>query len=352
MKGGNKKRILVRTPNWVGDAVMTLPALESLKRLYGGSEITLLAKKKVIPIYERNPAVKGIIEYGEDFKGLAGRFRLSGRLRTKKFQLAVLFQNAFDAAFISFISRIPERAGYSRDMRGGLLTIPVRFSDEVKRLHHVFYYLRIIEALGGSRYGEAAPKIYLSEGERLDAKEFLREKGLGGAPLIGASPGASYGPAKMWPPERFARVLIRLSGELGAVPIVFGGPDDIEASEKVFEMVEKERPGGLNLAGKISLRRFMALASMLRLFIANDSGPMHIAAALGLPTVAIFGSTDPRLTGPQGGNVRVLIKDTSCSPCFERKCRYGHYRCLTSITAEEVYSEAAELLSRVEDYEV
>ncbi len=345
-------RILVRTPNWVGDAVMTLPALACLKRLYGGAGITLLAKKKVIPVYEHNPAVQGIIEYGEDFKGLAGRFRLSGRLRTEKFQLAVLFQNAFDAAFISFISRIPQRAGYSRDMRGGLLTIPVRFNDEVKRLHHVFYYLRIVEALGEGCSREAWPKIYLSDDERGEARDFLREKGLEGVPVIGASPGASYGPAKMWPPERFARVLIRLSGELGAVPIVFGGPGDAGAAERVFELVEKERPGGLNLAGKVSLRRFMALLTMLRLFITNASGPMHIAAALGLPTVAIFGSTDPRLTGPRGGNVRVVIKETVCSPCFERKCRYGHYRCLTSITAEEVYSEAAELLNRVESHEV
>jgi len=341
------KKILVRTPNWVGDAVMTLPALSALGRLYEGASISVLAKKTVIPIYENHPTVSDVIEYSEDHQGLRGRFRLSKELRAGNFQLAVLFQNAFDAAFLSFISRIPARVGYGRDMRSGLLTEAVPFTEEVKKLHHIDYYLNIIKALGGSVTAtRPMPRLYAGQAELKKAEEFLYKKGLAETPLIGTAPGASYGPAKMWPAERFGEALLRLSEKLGAVPLIFGGPGDAESAEKVFALINKKIPGALNLAGKTKLAECMALLRGLRLFITNDSGAMHMASALGVPTLAIFGSTDPALTGPTGPNTEFIIKKRPCNPCFDRVCQYGHMDCMRAITVDEVCGTALKLIQK------
>ncbi len=347
MKSRAIKKILVRVPNWVGDAVMTLPALAALHELCGNAEISILAKKVVIPIYETNPAVTDIIEYSEDHRGLRGRFRLSKTLRAGDFNLAVLFQNAFDAAFISFLSGIPARVGYGRDMRSGLLTEAVPFTDEVRRLHHVEYYLNIIKTLGGkTSAAKPMPELYVGADELKKAKSFLSEHGLDHTPLIGAAPGASYGPAKMWPAERFAETLIQLSERLGAVPLIFGGPGDAGAAEQVSALVRKKIPGVVNLAGKTTLSGCMALLTRLDLFITNDSGAMHMASALSKSTVAVFGSTDPALTGPRGVKSRVIIKQTECSPCFDRVCKPGHMKCLTAITVDEVVRAAMDLKNK------
>ncbi|MFQ5428333.1 MAG: lipopolysaccharide heptosyltransferase II [Thermodesulfobacteriota bacterium] len=343
-KEGVIKRILVRVPNWVGDAVMTLPALSALHELYSDAEISILAKKAVIPVYESNPALSDIIEYKADYRGLKGRFKLSKELRAGDFQLAVLFQNAFEAAFISFISGIPRRMGYGRDLRSGLLTEAVPFTEEVKRLHHIEYYLNIVKALGGPDVIERpAPELCVGSDEIEKAKTFLSKKGLADKPLIGAAPGASYGPAKMWPAERFAETLVKLSEKLDVVPLIFGGPGDTEVAEKVYNGISGKIPHALNLAGKTTLTECIALLTRLGLFITNDSGAMHMASALGLPTVAVFGSTDPGLTGPRGARTRVIIKDTPCSPCFERVCRYNHMDCMTAISVEEVVAVAMDL---------
>jgi len=344
------KKILVRVPNWVGDAVMTLPALAALQGLYSGAQITVLAKKTVIPIYENNPAVHDIIEYKAEHKGLRGRFNLSKKIRTQDFHLAVLFQNAFDAAFISFISRIPERVGYGRDLRSGLLTEAVPFTDEVKRLHHIEYYLNIVKALGGPPLADKrpVPRLYAGQDEIEEAKSFLAKKGLAGRPIIGAAPGASFGPAKMWPAKRFGEALIRLSEKLHAVPIIFGGPNDTVIAEKVFDEIKEKIPEALNLAGKTTLRQCMALLAGVDLFITNDSGAMHMAAALGVATLAIFGSTDPDLTGPTGPNTGFLLKKQPCSPCFDRVCEFGHMDCMSAITVDEAVEAAMNLREKQE----
>ena len=344
------KRILLRVPNWVGDAVMTLPALDALHRLYPAAGITVLARSTVIPVYERNPAVADIIEYGEEFKSVLGRVRLAAILRKRDFHLAVLFQNAFDAALLSFMARIPGRVGYGRDMRSGLLTTAIPFTEEVRRLHHIEYYLNIIEALGPVEVGaEPRPSLHLGDDELRWAEAFLGEEGLGGArAIIGAAPGAAYGPAKRWGEERFAEALVRLSEALGAQVLIFGGPGDVETAEVVLEKTRDRVPRALNLAGRTTLRQSMALMKGLEVFITNDSGGMHVAAALGVPTVAVFGSTDPALTGPRGPKTRVLIDKTECSPCFDRQCRFGHMECMERVTVEDVVGAALDLMERDE----
>jgi heptosyltransferase-2 len=347
---GNVKKILVRAPNWIGDAVMCLPALSALKALYPDSKVSVLTRTRAVPIFLNNPDVAEVIEYDAKgrHRGIKGRIRLSGEIKKKGFELAVLFQNAFDAAFISFISRIPERAGYSRDLRTQLLTVPVPVTDVIKKKHQVYYYLNIIDALredggGGGKVGgplDKAPRIYLTADEEAWAGDFLEKNNLKDSDLVGVAPGASYGPAKRWPAEYFSELLGRLSGSHGAVSIIFGGPDDAVVCKEVSENTKAKH---LNLAGSISLRHFMALLKRTRLFITNDSGPMHIASALGVPTVAVFGSTDPALTGPLG-NAKVILNKQDCSPCFDRTCRFGHYECLKSVTPDEVYGAAEGLL--------
>lgn len=335
------KKILVRAPNWIGDGVMCLPALEALKALYPSSEIFVLVKPRVIPVFENNPAVSGIIrlESGRH-SGLLGTLRLSKELRGKSFDLAVLFQNAFGAALISLLGAAKERVGYARDMRSSLLTKAIPASGEIMKKHQVFYYLNIIKELGGKMPSSPIPQIHIMNEEKAAALAFLEENNLKGKPVFGVAPGASYGPSKRWPAERFASVLKGLTDEYGGAALVFGGPEDKEACAGV----KAAMPSAIDLSGKIPLRESIALMSCSTAFITNDSGPMHIAAALGVPTIAVFGSTEDSLTGPVGRKAASVREKIECSPCFKRECAFGHYECLTRVNAESVLAKVKELM--------
>ncbi|CAG1065721.1 heptosyltransferase II [uncultured bacterium] len=335
------KKILVRAPNWIGDAVMCLPALASLAELYPSSEIFVLAKPRVVPVFEKNPAVSGIITVeGRRHKGLFGTIRLSWELRDKDFDLAVLFQNAFGAAFISLLGAARERVGYARDLRSGLLTRAIPASGEIMKKHQVFYYLNIIKELGGSVPEKPVPQIHITSEEAAEAAMFLEKNGLAGKPVFGAAPGASYGPSKRWPPERFASVLKGLTDEYGGGALVFGGPEDKEACARVKESM----PSAIDLSGKMQLRKSIALISQMSAFVTNDSGPMHLSAALGVPTAAVFGSTEDSLTGPVGRKAASVREKIDCSPCFKRECAFGHYDCLKRVEAGRVLAIAKELM--------
>ena len=348
------KKILVRAPNWIGDAVMCLPAVAALKAAYPDAEITALTRGRAVPVFENNPAIAEVMEYDANgrHKGVTGRLRLRKEIKARGFDMAVLFQNAFDAAFVSFISGIPERVGYARDLRRRLLTRPVVVTAEIKKRHQVFYYLNIIKELDPKRGVNATeaskpptPVIRLKDEEIRWAGEFLRQNGIKKEMLIGAAPGASYGPAKRWPAAGFAEALRRLSTEYNGVPVIFGGVDDAEACRDAAELIAGRV---INLAGRTTLRQCMALLSRLKVFVTNDSGLMHVAAALGVPTVAVFGSTDAALTGPVGGAARVVEKKMECAPCFKRECAYGHYRCLKGVDAADVIKAARSLLNEAE----
>ncbi len=337
------RKILVRAPNWIGDAVMCLPALACLRNAQPEAEITVLLKPKVKDIFLNNPDIDGIMEYQSSTShgGLSGRIRLSGEIKKRGFDAAVLFQNAFDAAFLSFISGIPERIGYARDLRTPLLTRAIRPGNEILGAHQVNYYLNIIKQIGPAHADDIKPRLRVTDEEAAWAKGFISGLGPVGSSFAGAAPGASFGPAKRW--TGFGALLRKLSEESGLAPIVFGGPEDREICEKVFDEIGDVRHKA-NLCGSISLRQFIAIANELSLFVTNDSGPMHIASALGVPTVAVFGSTDPELTGPLNALSRVVIRRLSCSPCFKRECVFGHYNCLASILVDEVLSASMELL--------
>ena len=342
----NIKKILVRAPNWIGDAVMCLPALSALKELCPKAAISVLARAKVHAVFANNPDVDSLIKYdsAREHRGIKGRLKLSGEIKLHRFDLAVLFQNAFDAAFISFISRIPERVGYARDLRTPLLTLPVDVTDEILKRHQVYYYTNIIEAMGGGPVPEPAPCITLNAEEQSWATGFLGRNGIVDKRFVGAAPGASYGPAKRWPPASFAKTLDSFADNFDMMPVIFGGHEDMEVCSEVSALMKTKH---LNLAGMLGLRHFMAVLDGAALFITNDSGAMHIADALKVPTVAVFGSTDPALTGPASESARVIQKDIECSPCFKRECAFEHYKCLETIRPEEVFTVGAELLGNL-----
>ncbi|MEE9543119.1 MAG: lipopolysaccharide heptosyltransferase II [Thermodesulfobacteriota bacterium] len=340
------ERILVRAANWIGDVVMSLPALDAVKRLFPDARVTILAKPGVAPIFENNPSVADIFIYDSvgAHKGLNGRMRLAGELRAREFDCAVLFQNAFEAALIAFLAGIPRRVGYARDLRSVFLTDPVEVTAGIKEKHQVEYYLNIIKELGGAEVKDPTPLITLTKAEEEKAEITLTTLGIEkGRAIIGVSPGASYGPAKRWAPKNFSFVLNAVATSLNATVLIFGSDEDKEIAGEVSKGLTVEHH---DLAGKTALREFMALARRLDLFLTNDSGPMHIGAALGTPTLAIFGSTSAELTGPLGARVSVVSEPLDCAPCFERVCPDRDYECLTSIDPKRVLEVALALLNK------
>ncbi len=332
-----KEKILIRGVNWVGDAVMTLPAIKAIRKFYKDAEITLLTKPSVAPLFENSPDVDELILYEARHRGVMGKLRLARELRKKKFTKAILLQNAFDAALIAFLAGIPERTGYDRDSRKKLLTKPVRYDGEDRKLHHIDYYLHLLTS-AGIKADYSAPWLTLSMQERVSARERLSELK---RPVLGINPGATFGSSKRWLPERFAEVANWFIKEKRGSVVIFGGPGEVRIAEEIYKQIPINK---LLLAGKTSLRELIALISECDVFVTNDSGPMHIAYAVGTPIAAIFGSTSPELTGPIGEGHEVIKAGLDCSPCFERTCDRDYIRCMFGVTSEDVYESIRRLL--------
>jgi heptosyltransferase-2 len=334
------KNLLVRGVNWIGDGVMTLPALKALRKTMPEAKISLLVKPWVSPLFEKDPNIDEIIIYGDKYKGIIGKIKLSRMLNKKNFCSAILFQNAFDAALITFLAGIKERAGYNRDGRGHLLTTAVPVPQNEGKVHQINYYLNLLDKLGINA-GYSDPYIYLTLDERLEARKFLQDMK---KPILGINPGATYGSAKRWLPERFAEIANWFIKDTGGSAIIFGGNPEVDIADEIYKKsIHESRTSNslMNLAGKTSLRELISLISECDVFLTNDSGPLHIAYAVRTPIVAIFGSTDPVLTGPPPGgdeNNHVVVKpDLSCSPCFERTCKNNDMRCMYAIISDDVY---------------
>jgi heptosyltransferase-2 len=328
------KNVLVRGVNWVGDAVMTLPALRALRKALPEARISLLVKPWVSPLFEQDPHVDETIIYGDEYQGAMGKIKISRMLRKKGFCSAILFQNAFDAALISFLAGIKERAGYNRDARGFLLTTAVAVPHNAYERHHIFYYLNLLEQLG-IKSEFSSPYVYLSLAERLSARELLKDAR---RPILGINPGAAYGSAKRWFPERFAEVANWFLKDTEGSVVIFGGKGEVDIAQEIDKLIPEDK---LLLAGKTSLRELVSLISECDVFVTNDSGPLHIAYAVGTPLVAIFGSTDPKLTGPppqaEGSSAVVVTHSLSCGPCFVRTCEKNDMRCMYDVTSDDVY---------------
>ena len=335
----------MRATNWVGDAVMSLPALHALHERYPSAEISILAKPWVADLYRRESFCHRVIPYTP--RTLPEKWKAGRALARERFDCAILLQNAFEAAAIAFIAAIPERIGYARDGRSFLLTraVPVPRPGEIPR-HERFYYLEMLHRAGILDALPACDRIRLQGADAARVSGLARFKELGiGDTVIGVSPGAAYGSAKRWNPEYFAQAAQRVARSLDASVALFGSAGERELCASIAkEMgVNARNTKVLNLAGETTLAEFIDLAAACRLFLTNDSGGMHIASALGVPTVAVFGSTDDTTTGPTGPLARVVREQVECAPCLKRECPIDH-RCMVRLVPDKVADVALELV--------
>ena len=338
-------KILIRATNWVGDAVMTMPALEAVRENFPSADITVLARPWVIPLLETHPAINRVIPYsrgngiGDDYLEI---FRVVRRIRELHFDLAILFQNAFEAALLTFLGGIKNRVGYNTDGRGFLLSHRVRRRDDIMKGHQVEYYLGILRGMGWEAEIKD-PTLFVDPNEDERIGRLLRTHGIERNDfLMALSPGAIYGPAKRWPSERFALIGDWAVERWGAKVLIMGSEREKDIGAEVTDAMKQP---AWDLSGMTSLGGAMALINRCQFFVTNDSGLMHVAAALHIPLVAVFGSTDPVATGPRGSYARIVKHETDCAPCLKPECPED-YRCMLGITPEEVWQEMEDLRRR------
>ena len=343
-------KILLRATNWVGDAIMALPALRAVRSRFHEAEIAILARPYVADIYRDQAICNQLIVYDTSgaHAGIFGRERLAAALRAQRFDVALLQQNAFDAAWLAWRAGIPERIGYARDGRGFLLTraIPVPRPGEIPP-HEKFYYLELLRRAGWMDLlpDESFISLNVSDQSRDRAAQLLAQSGARSTSLrIAIGAGASYGSAKCWPPSRFADLANRLQSQTDCDVILFGTAAEAAVTRAIAS--EMHHPP-IDLTGKTEIADLLALFSQCHLFIGNDSGAMHVAAAVGLPVVAVFGPTDPFGTAPVTPRCSIVQQKPYCSPCFLRHCPTDH-RCMRSITADMVEVAARNWLGAAE----
>ncbi len=354
------RRILVRGTNWLGDAVMTAPALLRLREKFPDAHIALLTPEKLKQLWQQHPAVDESISFSSG----EGVFAVAKKLRAGRFDAALVLPNSPRSAIEVFLAGIPNRMGYARPWRNFFLTQTVspridivkmrkRSVAEIERLirekpqdasrqpkfsesmHQTHEYLRLAAAMEADP-GPLPPKLFVTP-EEVEAikREFRLEDTTYQHPFFGINAGAEYGPAKRWPIQRFISAALEIRSRVACNWIIFGGPADKPIAEQLEQGIDS---AVYNLAGRTSLRELMAALKLCRVFLTIDTGPMHMAAALGVPVVAIFGSTSPELTGPvSSGEARhqILTSDAPCSPCFLRTCPID-FRCMNGIGVERV----------------
>lgn len=330
------KRILVRSTNWIGDAVMTTPALRAVRETFPAAHITVVANPLVAQLFRGHPDCNAVIVYDrqKEHAGTWGFLRFAALLRRQKFDCAILFQNAIEAAFMAFLGGAKQRAGYVTDGRRLLLTHAVAINAQQKALHHTDYYLHMLAQCGVTTAAKQQ-RLVVGDDERSWASGVLPPTG-----YAVINPGAAYGSAKRWIPERFAAVADAISQRYRLDIVLTGGPAEREIGADIARAMQTEP---LNLIGQTSVRQMMAVLAGCRLMVTNDSGPMHIAAAFGVPLVAIFGPTDHTTTSPWGTRAQIVRQPVECSPCLLRQCPIDH-RCMQRVTADQVLAAVDGLL--------
>ncbi|MGB9712516.1 MAG: lipopolysaccharide heptosyltransferase II [Dissulfurimicrobium sp.] len=335
-------KVLVLSTNWIGDAVMTTPAITALAGLYPDAKIKVLARPAQASVFTGHPDVDEVIV--ADKKSLADPlirpFRLAWRIRAEQFDIAVVFPNSFESALIPFLAGVPVRIGYNTDGRSILLTHGATVPGDKQTRHEVYYYLGLVDHLIKKmglekKTAPEKPRLVLDvpkEGED-GAGRILSSVGIEKDMLIGFNPGAAYGPAKRWPSGRFielGKTLTKRHSECCIV--VLGTEGENTLAKEICAGIGKR---ACNLAGRTSLVEAMGIINRLRLLVTNDSGLMHVAAALGTPLVALFGSTNPTTTGPWTEKAIVVSRILPCGPCLKRTCPNG-FECMLGIGVEEV----------------
>lgn len=328
---------------------MCEPALRGLKQRFPEAEITLLVKPAVAELFIGHPALARVLIYDDKGRhaGLTGKWTVAGLVRRHRFDLAVLFQNAFEAALLTFLAGVPRRYGYATDGRSLLLSEPVAVPDRGTFLHQVRYYWNLLKPLGLSG-DPPAPELIVSSGEEASMEQRLVRAGIMPSDLVvGINPGSTYGSAKRWLPERYAEaasgISRRLEQERGQpVGVVILGAKGEEVLGR--DIAARLTVPTAVLSGATTIRELMAATKRCRLLITNDTGPMHIATAFQVPVVAIFGPTDWRTTSPYGANHAIVRQPVDCAPCLLRECPIDH-RCMTRVSVDQVYEAGLSSLS-------
>jgi heptosyltransferase-2 len=329
---------VIRSPNWIGDGIMCLPAIRACKALFPDERVAVAAKRYLADIFQNIAEIDEVIPLPDRWTAGAYLGTL-GELRRGRFERGILFTNSFSSALLFRLAGIA-CTGYARDGRGWLLHDRVPASGRAE--HHQRRYLKIIEHLAGKEIAKAfSAALVVSAAEKEWAARRLSALGIAaGTPLAALSPTAAYGGAKAWPPERFREVLVLWAERHPeAAVLLLGGPAEVGRIAAIADGLPDRVQ---SLAGLLSLRQSVAVLSLCRLFIGNDSGLMHVASSLGVPLVAIFGPTAPALTVPLTGRIRLLHRGADCAPCGHRECPTDH-RCMTAIAAGAVLAAAEEL---------
>lgn len=373
--GPEPQRILVRGVSWLGDAVMTTPALFRLRERFPAAHVTLLTPEKLLDVWRCHPAVDESVGFAPG----EGVLSVSRRLSRGRFDCALILPNSPRSALEAWLARIPRRVGYARPWRNWFLTqaiptrpghVPMRkrSAAEIRRLirspsqpthnsqlitpnffraHQIHEYLYLFAAALGASPEPLPPQVVVQPPE---IDEAVRKFDLAGItqPVLGLNPGAEYGPAKRWPAERFIAAAREIQERTNCVWVLLGGVSEIADNEKIRLALRTSRFAPRNLAGRTTLRELCALLKFCRALLTNDSGPMHVAAALGTPVAVPFGSTSPAFTGPGlpgDARHRVLVSGVPCSPCFLRRCPID-FRCMTGIGVDQVVAAVMAALKR------
>jgi heptosyltransferase II len=327
------QNIIIRMPNWLGDAVMATPVISDVKKRWPHATVTAMCVSGVASLLKGNPHINEIFSFSHQngFRYRDDRRDVITRLRQGKYDLGILLPNSFSSAWWFWKGDVRMRVGYARDMRRFLLTHPIR--PTLLKEHLVTTYKRLLVPLG-IPLSQTAPELFLTEQEKAAAKEILKQYRIPeGASIVGINPGAAYGSAKCWPPERFQEVIALLAKRPNTYVICFA---DIAGADLVHNICKGMPPNVIDLAAATTLRELMALIGACTVFLTNDSGPMHIAAAIKTPLVALFGSTNEIATGPYNHG-EIIHKHVACSPCYRRTCPID-FRCMTQISPAEVYA--------------
>jgi heptosyltransferase-2 len=333
------KKIVVRSVNWIGDAVMTTPAITQLAKNFPNAKITIVVKEWVKDVFIGNPFIDDIIVF--DPKNLIEYIRLIKKLRKERFDVGITFPNSFSSALFLFLLGAKYRAGYQTDCRGMFLNIKTpRTPDlEFEKLR-IDYFINVVNLIG-KELADRKLVLNVSEESETFVKIFLKENKIDETDtIIGFNPGAAYGKAKRWPVKKYAELGNKLISAYNAKLVLFGGVND----QGVVNILAKELSNKCAIAaGKTTLQDSIGLVNKCRLFITGDTGPLYIASALRVPTLAIFGSTDPNTVAIPSEKLQIIYKKVSCSPCFLRECPNDH-KCMEEVSVEEVFAEISRMM--------
>lgn len=336
------KNIIVRMPNWLGDLVMATPVLADIKRHWPDARLIVMCQSNIASVLQHDPNIDELFSFKRPNGWIPHQqhWDIIKTLRYGKYDLGILLTNSFSSAWWFWLGNVKNRIGYAGNVRNLLLNYPVPFPEARKTQHLVITYKMLLNPLG-IKTTDSTPQLYLTQEEKDAADDLLKRFGIDKSKqvIVGVNPGAAYGSAKCWLPERFREVTQHLLENPNVVVLYFGDP----AGAPLVNEICKEMPERvINLAGKTTLRELIALVNCCTVFLTNDSGPMHIAAALHIPLLALFGSTSDVCTGPYGSGV-VIHKHVECSPCYKRVCPID-FRCMKQISSKEVYEGLKKLI--------